>query len=259
LHLISTKPLDEESGFYYYGYRHYDPHTGRWPSRDPIGERGGVNLYGFVGNNGVNWIDLLGLEPKEPFDGRHPTLKKCKFNICCVDNLRRMYQYITAAKKRRSEDFTDDWRPGGSRGGTEDSWREHRSQFMRAWRNAARCAAIITAQYITGQCVPRPPELDDLPGWLRDLRDLDDPGPFVVPVQIHPVVFPTPVLVPIPIPPALPESPFYTPLLDWIDKERNRPFDDRPIGQIWDYINSLPLPTSPHAIPLPFRRYGLRF
>jgi RHS repeat-associated protein len=44
-----------------YGYRYYDPVTGRWPSRDPIGERGGINLYGFVGNNGVNRIDLLGL------------------------------------------------------------------------------------------------------------------------------------------------------------------------------------------------------
>jgi hypothetical protein len=33
-----------------------------WLSRDPIGERGGVNLYGFVGNDGVNHEDLLGLE-----------------------------------------------------------------------------------------------------------------------------------------------------------------------------------------------------
>ena len=31
-----------------------------WPSRDPIQERGGVNLYGFVGNNGVNQWDYLG-------------------------------------------------------------------------------------------------------------------------------------------------------------------------------------------------------
>ena len=46
---------------YDYGYRYYDPMTGRWPSRDPIAERGGVNLYGFVGNDGVNAWDLLGL------------------------------------------------------------------------------------------------------------------------------------------------------------------------------------------------------
>ena len=45
----------------YYGYRFYDPETGRWPSRDPIEEEGQVNLYGFVGNKPVENYDLLGL------------------------------------------------------------------------------------------------------------------------------------------------------------------------------------------------------
>ena len=58
---FSTKYYDEETGFYYYGYRYYDPQTGRWPSRDLIQERGGVNLYGFVGNNGIDRWDRLGL------------------------------------------------------------------------------------------------------------------------------------------------------------------------------------------------------
>ena len=31
-----------------------------WPSRDPIGEEGGLNLYGFIGNDGVGGLDLLG-------------------------------------------------------------------------------------------------------------------------------------------------------------------------------------------------------
>jgi hypothetical protein len=50
----------------YYGYRYYDPTTGRWPSRDPIEEKGGMNLYGFVGNSGVNWWDYMGLEALDP-------------------------------------------------------------------------------------------------------------------------------------------------------------------------------------------------
>jgi RHS repeat-associated protein len=58
---FSTKPLDADTGLYYYGYRYYDPVTGRWPSRDPIAEKGGFNLYGFVGNDGVNKLDILGL------------------------------------------------------------------------------------------------------------------------------------------------------------------------------------------------------
>ncbi|MBK1881425.1 hypothetical protein JIN85_03295 [Luteolibacter pohnpeiensis] len=58
---FSTKYQDKETGLLYYGYRYYDPVTGRWPSRDPIEERGGVNLYGFVRNDGVNEVDELGL------------------------------------------------------------------------------------------------------------------------------------------------------------------------------------------------------
>ena len=61
-HRFSTKPLDAETGLYYYGYRYYDPNTGRWPSRDPIGENGGINLYGFLGNDPANWLDILGLK-----------------------------------------------------------------------------------------------------------------------------------------------------------------------------------------------------
>jgi RHS repeat-associated protein len=64
---FSTKYHDEEveglTGTYYYGYRHYLPGVGRWASRDPIEERGGVNLYGMVGNRVVNQMDVLGLKP----------------------------------------------------------------------------------------------------------------------------------------------------------------------------------------------------
>ncbi len=48
-----------------YGYRYYDSTDGRWLSRDPIGERGGLNLYGFVNNDPVNSWDYLGMMPPE--------------------------------------------------------------------------------------------------------------------------------------------------------------------------------------------------
>jgi RHS repeat-associated protein len=57
---FSTKYEDGETGLVYYGYRYYAPVWGRWVSRDPIGERGGLNLYGMVGNDAVNWVDYLG-------------------------------------------------------------------------------------------------------------------------------------------------------------------------------------------------------
>jgi len=59
---FSTKFTDTETGLVYYGYRYYSTTLGRFINRDPIAESGGVNLYGFVGNDPCNWVDYLGLE-----------------------------------------------------------------------------------------------------------------------------------------------------------------------------------------------------
>jgi RHS repeat-associated protein len=42
------------------GLRYYSPELGRWPSRDPIEEEGGLNLNAFVGNDSVGAVDPLG-------------------------------------------------------------------------------------------------------------------------------------------------------------------------------------------------------
>lgn len=59
---FSTKYRDNETGLYYYGYRYYSPDMGRWISRDPLEEQGGLNLYGFVNNDPVNKWDLWGMK-----------------------------------------------------------------------------------------------------------------------------------------------------------------------------------------------------
>ena len=43
-------------------FRAYDPEMGRWLSADPLGEEGGLNLYGYVENDPVNSADELGLQ-----------------------------------------------------------------------------------------------------------------------------------------------------------------------------------------------------
>jgi hypothetical protein len=58
----------------YYGFRYYDPVTGRWPSRDPIWENGGINLYGMLGNDAINFVDIHGLRrnPRVPQGNQRP-------------------------------------------------------------------------------------------------------------------------------------------------------------------------------------------
>jgi RHS repeat-associated protein len=51
------------SGLYLTHYRVYDPVPARWLSRDPIGEPGGVNLYGYARDNPINLTDPTGKEP----------------------------------------------------------------------------------------------------------------------------------------------------------------------------------------------------
>jgi RHS repeat-associated protein len=73
--ILSTKYLDDSTGWYYYGYRYYSPELGRWPSRDPADEHAfrdlhldgfgigsnGASLYAMIGNQLPNAYDFLGL------------------------------------------------------------------------------------------------------------------------------------------------------------------------------------------------------
>jgi len=47
-------------------HRYYDPRTGRFVTRDPIGYAGGINLYGYTGNNPNNRSDRSGLSQDDP-------------------------------------------------------------------------------------------------------------------------------------------------------------------------------------------------
>jgi RHS repeat-associated protein len=57
---FSTKYQDDETSLCYYGYRYYDPSSGKWLNRDSLEERWGANIYGFAWNCTPNFIDTDG-------------------------------------------------------------------------------------------------------------------------------------------------------------------------------------------------------
>jgi RHS repeat-associated protein len=58
---FSSKGWNGSAGLYYYGFRFYEPSLQRWLNKDPLGESSGVNLYRYVGNTPLFFIDEYGL------------------------------------------------------------------------------------------------------------------------------------------------------------------------------------------------------
>ena len=57
----ATKYFDTETGLYYFGHRYFDPVSGQWLSREPLGEDESLNLYAYCLNDPINCVDYLGL------------------------------------------------------------------------------------------------------------------------------------------------------------------------------------------------------
>ncbi|MDF7802216.1 RHS repeat-associated core domain-containing protein, partial [Pontiellaceae bacterium B1224] len=68
-------------------FAYYSSEQGRWLNRDPIGEDGGVNLYGFCGNNGIDYWEkgsvLNGTSLRAPSIQKTPvdSVKISDFNL----------------------------------------------------------------------------------------------------------------------------------------------------------------------------------
>ena len=75
----SSEICDSELDLVYYNYRHYSPSLGRFLSRDPIEEQGGLNLYLFCGNDVFSFDDLGMRKRGRQFRGtRYKTRKNAK-------------------------------------------------------------------------------------------------------------------------------------------------------------------------------------
>lgn len=63
---FTGKERDEESGLSYHGARYYAPWLGRWTSCDPSGLIDGVNLYSYVHNHPLGFVDTTGGQATPP-------------------------------------------------------------------------------------------------------------------------------------------------------------------------------------------------
>ncbi len=104
---FSSEYYDAETELVYYNYRYYSPQLGRWTKRYPIGEKGGVNLYGMVGNNVIDKWDQLGLEccgGKLLYPGERCCAGKYPYKFrknCCNEEEGMVYRKIS--EKRCNE------------------------------------------------------------------------------------------------------------------------------------------------------------
>jgi len=64
---FQTKQFSASTGFNHFGFRSYNPTVGRFTTADPLGFVNGPNLYAYVGNNPLNWIDPWGLKKEKPW------------------------------------------------------------------------------------------------------------------------------------------------------------------------------------------------
>ena len=84
--------FDEADNLMFLRARYYSPSIGRFISRDPIGYKGGINVYAYVNNNPVNKIDPLGLRSVEECRRKYRNCKLgCKADFACDWNPGKYY------------------------------------------------------------------------------------------------------------------------------------------------------------------------
>ena len=134
---FASKWYDTQTGLYQYNHRNYSPSLGRFLSRDPIGEYGGLNLYAYAGNDPVNRWDYLGLSP----DGGA--------TLFVANTLYSLFERYILGKifggrpdrPKMFDTYTDTWRAGArfahTFGGLGTPVQLRHGPLARAWNAAA--------------------------------------------------------------------------------------------------------------------------
>ena len=156
-YLFQGREYSHVTGLYNFRLRWYDPATGRWLSKDPIGISGGLNLYAFCGDDPVNYVDPLGLCNDEgPGVGRTIASIGVGFipfvgSVQSVVELISGYDYITGETTSRglaAVGIVAGIVPGG-KGGLKAATKvggellEHTGDAVKALRHSDDAAALV--------------------------------------------------------------------------------------------------------------------
>jgi RHS repeat-associated protein len=157
---FSTKRTDSTADLVLYEYRVYQPSRGRWVSIDPIGERGGLNLYGFVGNNPASRVDPLGLSY---YGGGGADFKEKLACVCAggISKCNKAAQLASDALAEAQKRFPAD----SLHNGVGDAWRHCYWSGEMAKAIGQECAKIIGDIH---------EDAGDRKGQPKNERDMDE-------------------------------------------------------------------------------------
>ena len=158
-HQYSTKPYCNTMLAYEYPFRLFSPSLGRWFSRDPLGEAGGMNLSCLTSNNPFKFFDALGFKPSVP---------ACDRKKSCIDNISLLEKGLSLTFSRFEEFFNPlyieeaindsllpkerQYKKGRSDLRGREAWNGHVSAYEGSLQHDKNCAEIIMEQLKNGEC-----------------------------------------------------------------------------------------------------------
>jgi RHS repeat-associated protein len=155
LYRFSSKEFHPPSGLSYYLYRYYMPEVQKWLTRDPIGERGSLNLFEFVVNSPLERTDADGLNPILPPGIPFPAVPSAGIpepdwdRLCCLNELRKQRKEIMgkAASEARANPYVGGI---GFNGGPEDAMRHCLGgcYLARAMEKIPKCKGVKVKELI---------------------------------------------------------------------------------------------------------------
>ena len=167
------REYDKEIGLYYNRARYYSPKLWRFIARDPIDIADDINLYAYVGNNPVMYVDLMGTEAKlikYMFGDEYISIVRNKWSIAWIDAI-----FIEANRLSNNDVSKSAQRFANVLKGTTNRKLERRqpkSLWVLKWRDKVwHFATTFDLTYNKGFS----PQITDTIGILWEIKDIPEP------------------------------------------------------------------------------------